>query len=371
MFIHQGKLEYLLKPEDYSNREFWEDEVRHLFRRSWQFAALRRDVAENGAYLARDVAGVPVVIRNFDGEIKAFLNVCPHRHSMLVREGKGCSEKLKCLYHGWEYGEAGQLTHLPDGKSFRGIKAADYCLDSVRLEIIGELIFINLNKEAESLVNSVAALGPELHQYFGDHEPLWHWVSEHRANWKLVEENAVESYHVPMAHPSTFTDYKAPELHDHTLHGSYTRYDDIQPWGTAIVDRGFRFLSRALLPEPNFGRFKQTHIFPNNLLYYNELFSTWAAVYPVSPEVTRYEIVGLVPRKLRGGAVMRGALRLIVKPLIRQLTRILGEDMEVWGKLHHGLEHSPFKGVLSCREERVFAFHQHVLERMPEKWRNR
>lgn len=369
-FIHNTKLDHLLRAEDYSNREFWQDEVSNLFHRSWQYVGMADKLSTPGSYVARDVAGVPVVVRNFDGELKAFKNSCPHRHSMIVSDGAGCSEKLKCMYHGWEFGEKGQITHMPDGVSFRGMKATDHCLQSYRLGRIGSLLFVNLSPGESTLQQDVGSLAPELDQYFGDHVQIWHWVTEHETNWKIIEENAVESYHVPMAHPTTFTHYKAPETHDHTLHPAYTRYADLEPWKNGVVDRGFKTLSKFLLPEPNYERFKHTHIFPNNLLYYNEIFSTWAFVQPVSPTHTRYEILGFMPRKLKGGPLTRVALRLIIQPLIKQFAKILLEDMDIWPKIHHGLEHSPHKGLLSCREERVFAFHQYVLDHMPEHYRS-
>jgi phenylpropionate dioxygenase-like ring-hydroxylating dioxygenase large terminal subunit len=371
MFIHQGKLQHLLHPSDYSSEAFWRDEVEHLFRKSWQFVGSVSDLSKPGNYLARDVAGVPVVFKNFDGQIAAFRNVCPHRHSIIVREGKGTVSKLKCLSHGWEYGESGVLTYLPDGVSFKGIKAADFCLQPVRFEILGGMLFANLDPDAVGFRETLGALAAELEEYFGNHDLIWHWVTEHKTNWKVIEENAVESYHVPMAHPKTFKDYKKPELHDHKLTPTYTRYGDLEPWGTGFIDKGFRWLAKFFLPAPNYERFKHAHIFPNNLLYYGELFSTWAAVYPIAPDRTRYEIVGFIPRKIKMGLIQRILLRIVIQPLVKMFGRILLEDMEVWPKLNKGLANSPFKGVLSCREERVFAFQQYISSNMPASWRER
>lgn len=370
MFVNQGQLEHLLRPEYYSSEAFWLDEVENLFRKSWQFAGCLSEMPMHGDYLARDIAGIPVVFKNFDGKVTAFRNICPHRHSMLVREGKGSSTKLKCLSHGWEYGDDGRLTYLPDGISFKGIKAADFCLQPVRMEILGSMIFANLDPSALGLRESLGDLAPELEEYYGNHDLIWHWVTEHKTNWKVIEENAVESYHVPMAHPKTFKDYKKPDLHDHRLTSSYTRYGDLEPWGSGLVDRGFHILSKFFLPKPNYERFKHTHIFPNNLLYYGELFSTWAAVYPITPELTRYEIVGFTPRNLRNGLLQRFVLKRVIRPLVKMFGRILLEDMEVWPKLNKGLANSQFKGVLSCREERVFAFQQYICNNMPAHWRH-
>lgn len=369
MFIHHTKLDHLLRPEDYSSTEFWQDEITHLFRPSWQYVGLAKHVAKPDNYLARDVSGVPVVVRNFDGELKAFKNVCPHRHSMIVREGHGGAPKLKCMYHGWEFGSRGQISHMPDGVGFKGIKGMDLCLQQLRLEQIGPMLFVNPAPGTKTFRESLGGLAPELDQYFGNHQPIWHWTTEHECNWKIIEENAVESYHVPNAHPKTFYNFKAEELHDHALEKTYTRYADLEPWNTGFIAKAFKSLSNFMIARPNHERFKHTHIFPNNLLYYNEIFSTWAFLQPITPERTRYEIFGFVPKETRGGLPTRLALRFIIQPLIKQIARILLEDMEIWPKIHRGLKNSHYEGSLSCREERVYAFQQYVLENMPERHR--
>lgn len=367
MFVHHTKLDQLLKPESYSSQAFWSAEVSGLFRKSWQYAGLASAVANEGDYLACDVAGIPVVIRNAGGKLVAFKNVCAHRHSMLVRPGCGHSATLKCMYHGWEYGEEGRVSKIPDGKSFKGIKAADYCLEKFRIDRIGPLLFVNCSGGSDTLRESLGELAAELDRHFGSHELVWRWVTEHRSNWKIIEENAVESYHVPNAHPSTYVNYKNEALHDHRLEPAYTRYADIEPWGNSLVERGFRLLSRLLIPRPDYERFKHTHIFPNSLLYYNELFSSWAVLQPLSPERSRYEILGFVPTQVRGGWLGRVALRLVVRVLIRQIRKILLEDMEIWPYIHRGLANSQFDGVLACREERVHAFQKYVAEGIREK----
>ena len=371
MFIHQGKLQHLLHPSDYSSEAFWRDEVEHLFQKSWQFGGSLSQLTKKGDYLSRDIAGIPVVFRNFGDGISAFRNVCPHRHSMIVSEGSGNADKLKCMYHGWEFGCKGDVTFLPDGSSFKGIRAADFCLQPVKTEILGNMIFANLDPNANNFRDSLGELAPELEQYFGNHELVWHWVSDHKSNWKVIEENAVESYHVPMAHPKTFTNYNTPEFHDHCLTEAYTRYADLEPLNRTLVDMAFVILSKLFLKKPNFERFKHTHIFPNNLLYYGELFSTWAAVYPIAPEQTRYEIVGFIPRDLRYSMGMNAMLKIITKPLVKMIARILMEDMEIWPKLHKGFSNSSFTGILSCREERIYAFQKYVYSNMPRAWSDR
>ena len=67
-----------------------------------------RDLARPGDFLTFDLLETPILLRNFDGELRAFLNVCPHRHSRLTDKPRGNAEKLRCQYHGWEFNADGR-----------------------------------------------------------------------------------------------------------------------------------------------------------------------------------------------------------------------------------------------------------------------
>src|SRR5262245_42138361 len=70
-------------------------------------------LAENGAYVAREAAGVPIIaVRGQDGKVRAFRNACRHR-GMRLAEGAGCTNAFMCRYHGWTYGLDGALRHVP------------------------------------------------------------------------------------------------------------------------------------------------------------------------------------------------------------------------------------------------------------------
>src|SRR5690349_1836643 len=56
-------------------------------------------LTENGAYVARDTAGVPLVaVRGQDGKVRAFRNACRHR-GMRLADGSGCANAFMCRYH--------------------------------------------------------------------------------------------------------------------------------------------------------------------------------------------------------------------------------------------------------------------------------
>src|SRR5262245_52505221 len=123
MFVHSGRLEHPLRPEDYWSDSFFERERDAIFSTEWHFAGFRSEMPDSGDQAGLDLAGTPVLCRNVNGDFRAYRNICAHRHSRIARPGLGHQTRVQCPYHGWEYGDEGQVTKLPDGPSFSGIKA--------------------------------------------------------------------------------------------------------------------------------------------------------------------------------------------------------------------------------------------------------
>jgi choline monooxygenase len=229
------------------------------------------------------------------------------------------------------------------------------------VETLGELLFVRQGDVSEGFRDSLGALAPELDHYFGDHRVVWRWTTEHDVNWKVIAENAVESYHVPNAHEKTFREYRPPELHDHRLEKRYTRYLDRKPWGRRPAELFLRASRALLLEAPDGERFKQTHVFPNHLFYYGDLFSIFIALEPLGPARTRHVLHGLVPRRLRSAA-LRPLQAVFDFVFVAGVKRIFHEDMALWESIQHGLEASRHDGLLGAREERVYAFQRHVRD---------
>jgi len=373
MFHHDGVLQHPLRPGAYSETQVFEQEQEALFQPAWHFACLTRELRRPGDQVVRDLAGVPVILRNEGGELCAFVNICAHRHCLVAAPECRHAEKLKCQYHGWEYGQDGGLTRLPDGRSFKGIDKNPLALRKLQVEVVGPLVLANLDADAPGFLASLDDFGDEFKRFFGDHHPIRAWSTEHEVNWKVIAENAVESYHVPVVHPATFQDFRPPELHDHTLHERYTRYLDKKPWENDVTSLGARAMARLLLPGGKLQRFTQAHVFPSLLLYYGELVSTLIALEPLGPTRTRHVAITFVPNNIRGGALLRpllGPLQWLFGKVFSKLgERILREDMRLWpnvqrGLLHSELAHGEQAGVLSCREERVYTFQRWVAERV-------
>lgn len=364
MFHHDGVLQHPLRPEAYSEAGAFEEEMARLFKPAWHFACLARDLRRHGDQVVRQLAGVPVVLRNEAGELRAFVNVCAHRHCLVAPPDCRRADRLTCQYHGWEYGPNGELARLPDGRSFKGLDAKTISLRPVKVEIVGPLVLANLDDDAPGFLTSLDELGDEFQRFFGDHHPARVWTTEHEVNWKVIAENAVESYHVPVVHTATFGEFRPPELHDHTLHSHYTRYLDKKPWENDFVGLGARAATRLLIPNPTLRRFTQTHIFPGMLLYYGELVSTLIALEPLGPARTRHVAITFVPRQIRGGLLLRPLQWLFGNIFSKLGERVLREDMRLWPSVQRGISSSDHPGVLGCREERVYEFQRWVAERV-------
>lgn len=107
--------------DSYRSEGYYTNEQDQLFSRSWVGVGATSDVAEPGAVIVRQVAGRSVIItRNGDGELRAFLNVCRHRGSRLIKED--CTLKvgrIRCPYHSWAYDLNGSCIGTPPVRGVR------------------------------------------------------------------------------------------------------------------------------------------------------------------------------------------------------------------------------------------------------------
>ncbi len=176
-----------------------------IFRRAWQYAGRADQVAEPGCFFTCDAAGIPIVIvRDKDGALRAFLNVCRHRGS-LVCEGEGRRDALQCPYHAWTYGLDGSLRAAPRADREPGFDRSELGLVPAQVDVWGPFVFVNADPEAAPLTETLGEL-PALVADAGLDVDALRFLkrssSEYEANWKVCCENFLECYHCQVAHPS-------------------------------------------------------------------------------------------------------------------------------------------------------------------------
>ena len=189
----------------YSNPDVLRLERERIFRSAWQYAGRADQVAEPGSFLTCDAVGVPVVVvRDKEGSLRAFLNVCRHRGSV-VCEGEGSRETLQCPYHAWTYNLDGSLRAAPRTEREEGFDKSQLGLVQVQVDAWGPFVFVNVDTGAPPLAEHLGEL-PELVTAagldLGSLRFLHRATSEYEANWKICCENFLECYHCQVAHPA-------------------------------------------------------------------------------------------------------------------------------------------------------------------------
>lgn len=178
-------------------------ENRTVFCGSWQLIGRAEQVAQPGQFITAAIAGEPVVaVRDSDGRLRAFFNVCRHHAAAVVTEASGCTNVLRCPYHGWTYGLDGALKGTPDFGGVQDFDPAANGLVPVQVEQWEQFIFANLCRTSPSLVDY---FGPFIDRVGALELSKLRFVErkqyELRCNWKVFVDNYLDGgYHVPYVH---------------------------------------------------------------------------------------------------------------------------------------------------------------------------
>jgi choline monooxygenase len=181
-------------------------EQRHVFARSWQYAARLDQVAEPGRLTTAWAGSLPLVLaRARDGELRGFVNVCRHRGHVLC-DGDARREAIQCPYHAWTYGLDGSLRNAPRADREPGFDRDALGLVPVSVEVFGPFVFVNPDTGAAPLADALGDLPAHLAEGGIDVDALrFHSRAEsddYACNWKICVENFLECYHCSVAHPA-------------------------------------------------------------------------------------------------------------------------------------------------------------------------
>ena len=190
-----------LDPLAYVSEGFYQRERTSVWSTQWLLAAVTNELQKPGEYVARSIAGWPVLIRrNADHQLTAFLNVCPHRGGPIAWPGEGRIGNLVCRYHGWAFDSDGRLLSARDFGD--QVCADEHSLTPLSVDEWGPLVFVNLNPSPHALLESLGGLVALISRL--DFERFVHVRRISReidCNWKTYVDNYLEAYHVPLIHP--------------------------------------------------------------------------------------------------------------------------------------------------------------------------
>lgn len=186
----------------YTREDVFQADMDVFFRKHWIYVLPECDVPEPGDATVIDIAGSSlIVLRDDDGEVRVFHNVCRHRGARILDAGTTVVSKLVCPYHQWTYELTGELAYAPHmGKDFD--KTCN-SLKPVNFRNIGGLIHVCLSDDLPADIAALEAVGRErLLPYDLKNTRVAHQTDLiENGNWKLTMENNRECYHCSANHP--------------------------------------------------------------------------------------------------------------------------------------------------------------------------
>eukprot|EP00456_Euglypha_rotunda_P012148 TRINITY_DN13398_c0_g1_i4.p1 TRINITY_DN13398_c0_g1~~TRINITY_DN13398_c0_g1_i4.p1 ORF type:complete len:435 (-),score=72.91 TRINITY_DN13398_c0_g1_i4:14-1318(-) len=194
----------MVDPSRYYSAEFMQREWDCMWTKTWTCAGRVSDLKGADHWFRYELGRESFIItRVASGEVKAFYNVCRHRGNRLVQQDFGRQRLFTCPFHGWQWQTTGKLEQITDRSCFND-KALCATLDliPVRCEIWDGFVFINMDEKAAPLSDFLAELPEVMRSYEMEKmHVVKDVVIEFDANWKVVSEAFLESYHLQVTHP--------------------------------------------------------------------------------------------------------------------------------------------------------------------------
>lgn len=363
MFVHSTRLTHVLSPDCYRSQEWYARELESVLRPAWHLVCTTDDLGRPGDFLTCELLGVPLHLRNFDGELRALSNVCAHRHCLITERQRGNEPRMACQYHGWEYGRDGRTRKIPEPKNFAPFDRDVDRLQRFRLETCGALVFVSLASDGPTLQDHLGDMYQRLADRFGSQwRPYLHWNPDYDANWKVPIENTLEAYHVPQVHPHTFEENPGEDRSTHVLDDRHTWFGTDLPFSPhsrigATFQRCEGWLMRRLGESPD-GRYEQHHIFPTLLCSFTDVNSFVQSILPTGPTTCRAVVRQFGRTGSQASLPWRSLARMWNRLEAVISRRIVAEDMGMFNAIQRGLTASQNRGVLGACEERIWKFQQ-------------
>ena len=189
----------------YACPDIFEKEKAGIFRRLPQMLAASCELPAAGDYKTLEIAGIPVLlIRGRDGQARAFLNSCTHRGAAIAA-GCGNAARLTCPYHGWTFGQNGDLLAVSSAEDFGAVEKRALGLKPFPTTEKAGLIWAILTPDSPLDPSHLLAGIDTLLQGFALEN--WTFVESRilpGPNWKLAFDAHLEFYHLPVLHRDTF-----------------------------------------------------------------------------------------------------------------------------------------------------------------------
>ncbi|MEO0960859.1 MAG: aromatic ring-hydroxylating dioxygenase subunit alpha [Pseudomonadota bacterium] len=301
----------LLPRDAYTSQAWLDAEQTHLFSRCWTYAGVTADFPEPGSYRTLTAGPYPlIVMRNQDGALQAFHNLCRHRGTELLEGAGTLKGTIVCPYHRWTYGTDGSLRGVPnEAECFAGIDKSALGLKPAAIGVFKGLVFVHPDPEPEMDFTTYLGSVPDVawpHDIedgslvAGDEA-----IYEMKCNWKVFYENAIDGYHLAYLHDKTLgpvgPDKNIWDAHRQHLVWYSTERDGARSPLTKLVEDQFKRMGVTdTLPDgmtPYGGVYM---LFPTTIITAVPYSLSVAQLVPISPGVTHLKARTFSPPAFQG-----------------------------------------------------------------------
>jgi len=353
-----------LEPASFSDAAFAAREQAEVFGRGWQLVAATSELEAAHSHLRITVAGRDWILRRgADGALRCLANVCLHRGTRICNAPRG-QGPLRCAYHGWTYDDAGQLIGVPFQKDFPALVPGEMALPTASVEVWGPAVFVNPDPAALDLRATLGPLFLQLDPVMQAMDQLLDVCAiDVEANWKLVMENALETYHVGFIHAGSIqplgfaverTDFHGPHSVSHYTAPRSPRKD--RALAFAFPDR----------PLPLDG-YLHANVFPCSTVataYGN--FFVLTRTEPLASDRCRLHWYVFSTRCGPRSAAAIAAAQLGDASNRAFVRRTFEEDAGICAAAHAGVRESLQRGYLGAQEARLLAFERGIARAMAD-----
>jgi Rieske 2Fe-2S family protein len=175
-------------------------EVERIWQGGWLFAGFAFEIPKPGDYLTFAVGGSSVlVMRDDNGDVRAFHNVCRHRGTLLCRADAGHVRAIVCPYHSWTYSRQGELVNC---HGMHDVDKSKLGLKSLHTRTVSGLIYVCLAADAPDFEPLREEFEHAARPQGFERAKIAKMIEyDVEANWKLVWENNRECFHCVRCHP--------------------------------------------------------------------------------------------------------------------------------------------------------------------------
>jgi len=348
---------YTNEVSDYTCSRQASREVETLFRRSPLLIGLSCEFPSPGDYLTDDFSGIPIlVVRDDNGQINAFMNVCRHRGAR-VADGCGSGKSaFSCPYHAWTYDRKGRLKSIPFESGFEGINKTEHSLRPLPVVEKHGMVWVaptpgenlEIDGHLAEMAEDLAAFGLDRYSHYETR------TLQTRLNWKLVIDTFLETYHLNVLHKNTI----AP-----ILHSNIGTFDGM---GDNLRMIGVRKTIEVLRdkPEAEWDLVKHSALvyvlFPNTVfIMQGDHLETWRVYPDGGPDAAKMHVSLYTPEP----AVTEKAKKYWDKNMDLLMATVLKEDFPLAENIQRDFQSGAQAAITFGRNEPALAhFHRSIKQ---------